>query len=40
MIDTIKVRFAVADEVSTIYKFIYQKAEFDRSVGAYSSIAV
>ena len=32
----INIRFARASDLSQIYKFIQQKAEFDRSVGAYS----
>lgn len=31
-----KVRIANLDDISQIYKFIQKKAEFDRSVGAYS----
>ena len=32
----IAIRFATLDDVSLIYRFIQKKAEFDRSVGAYS----
>ena len=32
----ISIRFASPDDVSLIYQFIKKKAEFDRSVGAYS----
>ena len=32
----IAIRFATPDDVSLIYQFIKKKAEFDRSVGAYS----
>ena len=32
----IDIRFARSKDISQIYKFIQQKAEFDRSVGAYS----
>ena len=32
----IAIRFATVDDVSLIYQFIKKKAEFDRSVGAYS----
>lgn len=32
----IALRFAAPDDVSLIYRFIQQKAEFDRSIGAYS----
>lgn len=34
----ISVRFATPDDVFLVYKFIQQKAEFDRGVGAYSGI--
>ena len=34
----IAIRFAIPDDASLIYKFIQQKAEFDRSVGAYSGV--
>lgn len=34
--NALAVRFACPDDVSLIYRFIQQKAEFDRSVGAYS----
>lgn len=34
----VSVRFATPDEVSLVYKFIQQKAEFDRDVGAYSGM--
>nr|WP_319422535.1 GNAT family N-acetyltransferase [Pleurocapsa sp. FMAR1] len=34
----IKVRFAIPDEASLIYKFIQTKAEFDRGIGAYSGV--
>ena len=32
---SISVRFALPGEVNLIYKLIHQKAEFDRSIGAY-----
>lgn len=32
----IKIRFATSDDVPSIYQLIQAKAEFDRSVGAYS----
>ena len=32
----IEIRFATPDDLSLIYRFIQKKAEFDRSVGAYS----
>ncbi|NJO95068.1 MAG: GNAT family N-acetyltransferase [Pleurocapsa sp. CRU_1_2] len=31
------VRFATPQEVTLIYEFIHEKAEFDRSIGAYSA---
>ncbi|HEY9768607.1 MAG TPA: hypothetical protein V6C71_08890 [Coleofasciculaceae cyanobacterium] len=34
----ISVRFATPEDVSLIYKFIQEKADFDRSVGAYSGV--
>ncbi len=34
----VSVRFATVDDVSLVYKFIQQKAEFDRDVGAYSGM--